>query len=166
MNGSVGWLVMLIYIVAWDCLASETLSDAFYKAIEHPFHKWWVITVWVAITLHLFKLIPKRYDLVHIVTDMVKGWLWVSNVLSVTNRQKWLALLISCIYTTALWLKSVSTPTAKRGRIHRTTYREQSDEQRWRNQRYRTGIARHWRGVVSETYAPRFPRSHYWLSWK
>jgi len=73
--GGVGWLIMLIYIVAWDCMADETLSDAFYRAVQHPFHKWWVIFVWVVITLHLFKLIPKRYDLVHIVTDWVKGWL-------------------------------------------------------------------------------------------
>ena len=75
MNGNVGWLIMLVYIIAWDILAPETLSDAFYKAFQHPFHKWWLIVVWVVITLHLFKLVPKRYDLIHIVTDWVKGWL-------------------------------------------------------------------------------------------
>ncbi len=75
MNGNVGWLVMLIYIVAWDMLAPETLSDAFYKAFSSPLHKWWVILVWVVITLHLFKLIPKKYDLIHIITDLIRSWL-------------------------------------------------------------------------------------------
>lgn len=75
MNGSVGWLIMLVYIVVWDMKADETLSDAFYRAFENPFHKWWVIAVWLIITLHLFKLVPKKYDMVHIITDWVKGWL-------------------------------------------------------------------------------------------
>ena len=162
--GSVGWLIMLIYIVTWDCMASETLSDAFYKAVQHPFHKWWVILVWVVITLHLFKLISKRYDLVHIVTDWVKGWLWVSNVQCVKTRQKWLVLLISCTYTIALWLKSVSTLMAKSGVIHRITYREQSDEQRWPNQRNRVGIKRTRCRALSEAYATPLSSSNDWLS--
>lgn len=72
MSGNVGWLVMFCYIVAWDIYAPETLSDAFYNAFQHPLHKWWVIAVWAVITLHLFKLIPKKYDLIHIVTDLIK----------------------------------------------------------------------------------------------
>lgn len=72
MNGAVGWVVMAIYILIWDIMSKETLSSAFYRALESPLHRWWVIFIWVVITLHLFKLVPKKYDLIDILINFVK----------------------------------------------------------------------------------------------
>jgi hypothetical protein len=65
-HGSKLWLGLAGYIVAVDGHAAirgkETLSTAFFRAIRHPLHRPWVVGAWVYITLHLFKLIPDRFD--------------------------------------------------------------------------------------------------------
>jgi hypothetical protein len=72
MKGGWGWLGLTIYIILWDFFATDTLSSAFYRAVSHPIQRWFVITIWAVITLHLFKLIPKRFDLIWLIVQGLK----------------------------------------------------------------------------------------------
>lgn len=64
--GTRAWVGLALYVSAYDIWAAttrhETLSMAFYKAIQHPVKRFPTIVVWATLTAHLFKFIPDRYD--------------------------------------------------------------------------------------------------------
>lgn len=60
--GMLGWLFLSIYVFFWDCLAPETLSNAFFRGVKHPFTRWPTMLLWGFTTLHLFHLIKPKYD--------------------------------------------------------------------------------------------------------
>lgn len=72
MKGGWGWLGLTLYIILWDYFSADTLSSAFYRAVTHPIQRWFVIFIWSIVTLHLFKLIPKRYDLIWLIVHWLK----------------------------------------------------------------------------------------------
>lgn len=65
-DGQRAWLGLVLYIMCYDIWAArsgrETLSMAFYEAIQHPARRWPTIAIWSFITAHLFKFIPDNYD--------------------------------------------------------------------------------------------------------
>lgn len=65
-SGSKAWLGLLTGILAYDLYAirygKQTLSTAFYEALEHPRRRWLVIVCWLALTAHLFRLDWNRFN--------------------------------------------------------------------------------------------------------
>lgn len=65
-NGTKAWIGLTAYVVAYDGWAAlkkkETLSQAFYQAVQHPVKRWQVGVLWTYLTCHLFHLIPERFD--------------------------------------------------------------------------------------------------------
>lgn len=57
-----GWLGLATYVVGWDLLAPETLSQGFEDAWRHPRRRWQLLAAWVFVTAHLFVVLPKRVD--------------------------------------------------------------------------------------------------------
>lgn len=62
-SGRYGWLAIVAFVCAWDWFCEDTLSDAFDRAAHK--HRTIVVALWVVLTLHLFQLLPKRYDPIH-----------------------------------------------------------------------------------------------------
>ena len=66
-NGHFAWGVLVGYIVFWDIFAMKqgksTLSTAFYLFSSSRAGKPALISFWFYLTAHLFRWIPKRYDL-------------------------------------------------------------------------------------------------------
>lgn len=64
--GTKGWIGLVAYITAFDLYAiytdKETLSGAFYKAVQHPRQRWLVIVLWLYTTGHLFNILG-RWDI-------------------------------------------------------------------------------------------------------
>lgn len=58
--GAYGWLGLAAYVALWDWLASETLTRAWWNAVEHPRRRWLIIAVWGWVTAHLFLKRPAR----------------------------------------------------------------------------------------------------------
>ena len=58
--GTYGWLGLAAYITLWDWLAPETLSRAWWKAVEHPRNRWLIVALWGWITAHLFLKRPAK----------------------------------------------------------------------------------------------------------
>jgi len=75
MKGYWGWLGITLYVIGYDVVAAykegESLSTAFYNAVEHPVRRWFVILLWTMVTAHLFHLVPRRYDPICLVADEV-----------------------------------------------------------------------------------------------
>lgn len=67
-SGSKAWLGLLTGILAYDLYAirygKQTLSTAFYEALEHPKKRWVVIACWSILTNHLFGITPRKYDVI------------------------------------------------------------------------------------------------------
>ena len=65
-EGDRAWVGLACYIVAYDILAvatgRETLSQSYARALDHPLRRWPTTLVWVYLTAHLFRLIPRRLD--------------------------------------------------------------------------------------------------------
>lgn len=74
-SGTLAWTGLATYVFVWDFYAltqnKETLTRAFERAIEHPVARWPVALLWGVTTLHLFRLIPKKYDPFHVITKWV-----------------------------------------------------------------------------------------------
>jgi hypothetical protein len=64
--GSKLWVGLLAYVVAADAHAAltgrETLSTAWWRAVQHPRRRWPVTLIWAYLTGHLFHLVPERFD--------------------------------------------------------------------------------------------------------
>ncbi len=67
-TGTFGWVLLAAGVLVWDLVAPETLTDAFYRAHQHPASKIAVTGVWTMLTLHLFNKLPRRADPLHAVT--------------------------------------------------------------------------------------------------
>lgn len=61
-GGTLGWLILATFVTAWDVFADETLSTAFWRAMQDPKKRWPVIVAWLYITVHLFHILPDRFD--------------------------------------------------------------------------------------------------------
>ena len=66
-EGHYAWIVLAIYIIAYDIIAinkgKRTLSTAFYTATNRMSRKIFLTTFWAYLTAHLFRWLPKEYDL-------------------------------------------------------------------------------------------------------
>lgn len=65
-EGDTAWAGLLLYVVAYDAWAMlqgrETLSASYYRALQHPIRRWPTLLLWLVLTLHLFHIIPERFD--------------------------------------------------------------------------------------------------------
>ena len=59
-RGEHGWIILAIYVWAWDMFAPETLSRALWRALQHPVHKWWVVGLWAWVSSHLLLKRPVK----------------------------------------------------------------------------------------------------------
>ena len=61
-SGAMGWFLLFLFVLYWDS-HNETLSDAFWRSLDS---NWRYLTVpaWAALTVHLFDLVPRKYDVV------------------------------------------------------------------------------------------------------
>jgi hypothetical protein len=75
-GGTLGWLLLAGFVTTWDMFAEETLSMAFWRAVRTPRKRWVVIVVWAYITVHLFHLIPERFDPLRRLDNLTKGGKW------------------------------------------------------------------------------------------
>ncbi len=66
-EGQYAWLGLIAYVIAYDIVAilkdKRTLSGAFYSATTNTIGRVVLATLWGYLTAHLFRLLPKRYDL-------------------------------------------------------------------------------------------------------
>ena len=66
-EGHYASIVLAIYIIAYDIIAinkgKRTLSTAFYTATNRMSRKIFLTTFWAYLTAHLFRWLPKEYDL-------------------------------------------------------------------------------------------------------
>ncbi len=66
-EGQYAWLGLVAYVVAYDVVAllkdKRTLSGAFYSATTTKIGRVLLALLWGYLTAHLFRLLPKRYDL-------------------------------------------------------------------------------------------------------
>ena len=66
-EGHYAWLVLALYIITYDIIAitkgKRTLSTAFYTATNRMARKIFLATFWAYLTAHLFRWLPKEYDL-------------------------------------------------------------------------------------------------------
>lgn len=64
-RGAAAWIGLVLYVAAYDIAAYlrswETLSQAYARALEDH-RRWPVVIIWVYLTAHLWKVIPRRYD--------------------------------------------------------------------------------------------------------
>ena len=65
--GGMAWMIMAAYIIAYDVFAMRTsrstLSATFYKFSSSKLGRPSLILFWFYLTSHLFRWIPKKYDL-------------------------------------------------------------------------------------------------------
>lgn len=67
-TGELGWLGLVVYVVAVDSLAwrqqckgkecGETMSVAFGKSLQHPYARIGTLAAWGVVTAHLFWSLP------------------------------------------------------------------------------------------------------------
>ena len=66
-EGQYAWIVLALYIITYDIIAitkgKRTLSTAFYTATNRMSRKIILATFWAYLTAHLFRWLPKKYDL-------------------------------------------------------------------------------------------------------
>ncbi len=65
-SGHLGWLSIAAGVVAWDVLASDTLTESFRRAQAHPVSAVATGTAWWVLTAHLFGWLPERADPIHL----------------------------------------------------------------------------------------------------
>lgn len=58
--GTLGWIGLALYIAAWDILASETLSSAWWRALAGKRSRPLVLIAWAYVTSHLFLRVPRK----------------------------------------------------------------------------------------------------------
>lgn len=68
MKGDKGWIGLAIGISVFDAIAEETMSEAFWRALQNPKKCFVPIACWAVVTLHLFRpwtRIPRKFDPIH-----------------------------------------------------------------------------------------------------
>ena len=70
-GGGLGWLAIGSFVVAWDTLAGETLTNSFARGREHESRLIRTATVGTLgyVALHLMDAIPTKYDLIDMTAD-------------------------------------------------------------------------------------------------
>lgn len=63
--GTVAWLTIGAFVVAWDLLAPETLSHAYERTRNDRLARAATLLGTAAVVGHLTGVIPDRYDLLH-----------------------------------------------------------------------------------------------------
>lgn len=65
-EGDLAWAGLAGYVVAYDVWAirtgNETLSSSYFRALQHPIRRWPTVLFAIFIILHLYKVLPPRYD--------------------------------------------------------------------------------------------------------
>jgi len=64
-SGAWGWVGLAAYVVAWDVVAPETLSDAFARSLRRPFPAVFASALVVGTVGHLYRWLPDRLDFYH-----------------------------------------------------------------------------------------------------
>lgn len=59
-RGDIGWILLAAFVWLWDAYAPETLSRAFWRGLEHPRSRPFVLVAWGWVTSHLFFRKPAR----------------------------------------------------------------------------------------------------------
>jgi len=66
-HGEAAWLVLALYVLTYDLVALKrkysTLSACFYQATTHKGGRFLLIAFWLYLTAHLFRWLPKKWDL-------------------------------------------------------------------------------------------------------
>ncbi len=60
LKAEIGGVLLILYVWAWDKYATETLSQGFWRGLQHPESRLVLIFVWGWVSSHLFFRIPKR----------------------------------------------------------------------------------------------------------
>ena len=70
-SGVWGWVIILIVVIIWDGISViskgrvQTMSEAYFEALQSPHRKWPTILFWLYLSAHLYKR-PKwfadKYD--------------------------------------------------------------------------------------------------------
>lgn len=60
LRGEHGWIGLAAFILLWDRYAPETLSKAFWRALEHPTRRPIVLLAWGWVTSHLILKRPAK----------------------------------------------------------------------------------------------------------
>lgn len=64
-RGAAAWIGLALYVATYDIAAYlrgwDTLSQAYARALEDR-RRWPVVIIWVYLTAHLWKVIPRQYD--------------------------------------------------------------------------------------------------------
>lgn len=60
-KGHYGWGLVTAVVLAWDLLSEDSLSAAFGRGVAGE-HRIKVTGIWLILTMHLFKKLPKRID--------------------------------------------------------------------------------------------------------
>jgi len=65
-GGEAAWVGLALYVAVYDLFAirseRSTLSAAFFGWFSHRVGRFGVVLAWLALTGHLFRVIPKRFD--------------------------------------------------------------------------------------------------------
>lgn len=65
-GGKLGWVILAAFVVLWDNLARETLSDAFWRGLLGRRSRFFVIALWAIVTSHLFLRTPLPLRLIRL----------------------------------------------------------------------------------------------------
>jgi len=70
-TGRRGWALIAVFVILWDALAPETLSEAFARC-EHS-HPALLSALWGILTAHLMGWLPVRLDPFHLALNGIHG---------------------------------------------------------------------------------------------
>lgn len=66
-QGEIAWGLLATYVLIYDLIALKrkysTLSSCFYRATTHKSGRVLLIAFWFYLTAHLFRWLPKKWDL-------------------------------------------------------------------------------------------------------
>lgn len=60
-----GWIGITAVVIAADTLDEHTMSEAFREISRHRYGRFAIVPAWALLTLHLFGVLPPRYDPLH-----------------------------------------------------------------------------------------------------
>lgn len=66
-----GWTILVGFVFYWD-LFHHTLSDGFWRGLGHPKFRYFLIGLWVVLTLHLFNIVNPTYDPIRWIGKLVE----------------------------------------------------------------------------------------------
>lgn len=60
--GNWGWTALAAGVIVWDVVASETLSSAYDRYLQHPVKRVVAVGAVALTAAHLLNCLPKQYD--------------------------------------------------------------------------------------------------------